>query len=114
MGYAIAGEYAVTVMHLTENLLYYNIYLAAGLFNTGTFTSIHQAPTLIQQALNIVEGIESMQLANRGKITGQGSYGNLSSVCRGATKLLAVSWTQLAAHFFSRFLTYCSIDRECL
>ena len=42
-----------------------------------------------------------MQLANRGKITGQGSYGNLSSVCRGATKLLAASWTQLAAHFLA-------------
>ena len=57
-----------------------------------------KAPALIEDALQLVNEMEELQQLHRGKISGQAQYGSLSSVCRGATNLLAKSWKTLASH----------------
>ena len=81
------------MLNLSISLLrcFHQIYLGTGLYNTGTFRGIAQAPALIEEALQLVNGMEELQQLHRRKISGQAQYGSLSSVCRGATKLLAKS-----------------------
>ena len=76
----------------------HNIYLATRLYNTGVFTSIHQEPAVIEDAVKLVDDMECLQRANRAKITGQGQYGSLNLVCLGATRLLAQGWQSLTDH----------------
>ena len=77
---------------------FHNVYLATRLYNTGVFTSIHQAPALIEDAVKQVDDMECLQRAYRAKITGQGQYGSLNLVCRSATKLSIKGWQSLTDH----------------